>query len=934
MSYMSLMNRLLVASAFVALLANHTHAADVKWAVGNAHWDAVTPNWLDGSANLTNYVAGNSVLFDDTAAGATPILVTNLLAVTNGSITISNVAKNYTLTGPGVFSNNVPLLKLGAGTLTLATTNANYGGTFAVGGGTVVLSTGAALGTAATGAAMILSNGVTLTIGNSGNATPAVPLIIAAGATVTNTANALGSGANGNVASGSASSVIYVNSSFTFGGQLTNFYGTLIANSGTTRLGVSSSGPTLGSSNAHFIVNGTLQPRNNNTTIHLGSLSGAGTLTGAQSPTAVTTTTYRVGALGTNTTFGGRFNDSAGGVNPTTNFVALTKVGNGTLTLTNNSTLSGATIVSNGLLTLVTSGSLSNSAVTVVGGAAFGVTLATAGGSTTVSNLTFAAGTVSTVFDFGTNAPSPTTAPLQVPNNLAINGTLNLSLTGNPIFPGTYPLIQYGGFSGTAPTTAFALPPATLGGSVISNDTVTTRTLYLVIPGYTLTYNAGAGGTLSGSTPQAVSPGGDGSPVTAVPNPGYYFTGWSDGSTANPRTDTAIVNHTNVTANFAATLVTTNSDDDSLGTLRRIIAQAAPGSTITFASPLSGATILLTNGQIVLDKDLTIDGSSLASAVQLNGNQASRIFEVSSGVTVTNNSLIITNGQGGQRGGGIYNSGTLTVNNSILANNLCGGRDSSGGGIFNQGTLTVNNSTFAYNSSAARGGGGIRNLGTMTVNNSTFAYNSSDFGGGINNSGTLTVNNSTFAGNTALDAGGGILNSFGTLNLTNSIVCSNSAPNGPNIDGVISSGANNLVDVNALLAPLGDYGGPTPTMPPWPGSPAIDGCTNGTVFATDQRGFPRVFGPFADIGAAEVQIVFGTTPLLTGLTKLGDGNFQFGFTNVAGASFTVWASTNVAMPIAQWINLGAPVESPAGTFQFTDPQATNSRLRFYRVTSP
>jgi len=59
-------------------------------------------------------------------------------------------------------------------------------------------------------------------------------------------------------------------------------------------------------------------------------------------------------------------------------------------------------------------------------------------------------------------------------------------------------------------------------------------------------------------------------------------------------------------------------------------------------------------------------------------------------------------------------------------------------------------------------------------------------------------------------------------------------------------------------------------------------------------------------------------------------------TALQALSFTVWGSTNVALPFAQWSNLGAPVESPigSGNFLFADPQATNNAQRFYRVSSP
>ena len=65
------------------------------------------------------------------------------------------------------------------------------------------------------------------------------------------------------------------------------------------------------------------------------------------------------------------------------------------------------------------------------------------------------------------------------------------------------------------------------------------------------TYTAGLNGTLIGTTLQTVAPGDIGTPVTAVPDPGYTFLEWSDGDTDNPRTDTAY-NNVSVTAEFVS----------------------------------------------------------------------------------------------------------------------------------------------------------------------------------------------------------------------------------------------------------------------------------------------------------------------------------------------------------------------------------------------
>jgi hypothetical protein len=77
-----------------------------------------------------------------------------------------------------------------------------------------------------------------------------------------------------------------------------------------------------------------------------------------------------------------------------------------------------------------------------------------------------------------------------------------------------------------------------------------------------------------------------------------------------------------------------------------------------------------------------------------------------------------------------------------------------------------------------------------------------------------------------------------------------------------------------------------------------------------------------------------TTPFqLSSPQRLGNGNFQFSFTNAPGVSFSVLTTTNVALPLNQWQVIGAPSESPAGQYQFIDTQATNAQ-RYYLIRQP
>jgi hypothetical protein len=367
-------------------------------------------------------------------------------------------------------------------------------------------------------------------------------------------------------------------------------------------------------------------------------------------------------------------------------------------------------------------------------------------------------------------------------------------------------------------------------------------------------------------------------------------------------------------------LVDNSSSLTTAGTLRYSLANAASGDTIVF-SVTGTITLDCTDpgdGPLVISQNVTISGPGAAN-LAINGGlpsaTACQVFVVNPAVTATVSGVTIENGicNSGTclSGGGIQNSGTLTVSNSTLSGNSAG-VGQLGGGIFNsRGTLTVSNCTLSGNSGGVyngNGGGGIFNDGgTLTVSNSTLSANSADQGGGIYNDGTLTMNNSTLSTNTAVNQGGGILNT-GTLTVSDSTLSGNSSTalvgGGIYNDGTLtlkstllaneSSGGNcvlysgtptsdgyNLSDdssctfltatgdqndvTNAAtyLGPLASNGSPTTqTIALLPGSTAINAipvtpvneCTDafGNPVTTDQRGVTRPQGTGCDIGAFEL----------------------------------------------------------------------------------
>ena len=124
--------------------------------------------------------------------------------------------------------------------------------------------------------------------------------------------------------------------------------------------------------------------------------------------------------------------------------------------------------------------------------------------------------------------------------------------------------------------------------NVTSNITVTAN---FAINTYTLTYQAGASGVISGVATQAVNYGGSGAAITAVPNTGYSFVNWSDGSSVNPRMDLNVTNNLTVTANFAINTYTLTYLAVTNGTISGVATQ-----TVNYGTSGSAVTAVANTG--------------------------------------------------------------------------------------------------------------------------------------------------------------------------------------------------------------------------------------------------------------------------------------------------------------------------------------------------
>jgi hypothetical protein len=266
---------------------------------------------------------------------------------------------------------------------------------------------------------------------------------------------------------------------------------------------------------------------------------------------------------------------------------------------------------------------------------------------------------------------------------------------------------------------------------------------------------------------------------------------------------------------------------------------------------------------------LTIESSTVA------GNIAEGVNVIGAGIQVESQTPGVLNNH---------------INNSTISGNqgVNGTARNWGGGVAVDADAYVEISNSTINANTASQGGGISVVaGQLILSNTTVSGNTvADAGGGVFvtpfGAPLLTVQNSTVTLNrsTGSMGGGGVVDASGQTGvsvLQSSIVAGNIKDAGAaatyDADLGVATGAvdgsNNLImhasgvtlppdtlNIDPMLGPLQDNGGPTWTHALDSASPAIDTGNNLANHDFDQRGsgYPRVSGAATDIGAFEVQV--------------------------------------------------------------------------------
>ena len=193
-------------------------------------------------------------------------------------------------------------------------------------------------------------------------------------------------------------------------------------------------------------------------------------------------------------------------------------------------------------------------------------------------------------------------------------------------------------------------------------------------------------------------------------------------------------------------------------------------------------------------------------------------------------------------GAGMTNSGTATIAQSTFQDNFTTGTSASaqGGAIQSAGVLSLTNTTISGNYAGGNYGGGLHLIPSATslalVNVTITNNESGNFGGGLGIGGpavTVTMVNTIIAGNR-------VRGTFAHHDCSGTITSQGHNLIGDTTGCVLAGDlTGNQLDVDPLLRPLEDNGGPTQTHALPKASPAVDAADTLLAPAFDQRGVAR-----------------------------------------------------------------------------------------------
>ncbi len=195
-------------------------------------------------------------------------------------------------------------------------------------------------------------------------------------------------------------------------------------------------------------------------------------------------------------------------------------------------------------------------------------------------------------------------------------------------------------------------------------------------------------------------------------------------------------------------------------------------AVVSAVSATTGTTIKLT-GHCEADSDDTyievVSGTPVT--IDLNGYNINRnltsatedgyVIKNSGTLTITDYASDsegrVTGGYNSGKGGGVYNTGDLTLSGGEIRTNRSGG----GGGVYNGGTFYMYGGSIVSNSCGSDNGGGVLNyMGcTFCMAGGTISGNTALYSGGVENTaGTFILKGGSITGNTASFDGGGVYN--------------------------------------------------------------------------------------------------------------------------------------------------------------------------------